>query len=168
MKIIAHVFVVVLLLVGIGQAAGGVYLVSLGGSPYYLIAGLLYLIAAVLIWCGRRVGGWLVVVAAILAVVWSLWESGPNYWLLFPRLMPAFVLAALTLLLAPSLLREANRKAWYGIGVIFALLFAIGVGLAFKPHGVAHDPAYPGLYSRSHAVVVEAPPHTEIWSTAKT
>ena len=36
-------------LVGIVLAAGGGYLVSLGGSPYYLIAGLGFLLTAILL-----------------------------------------------------------------------------------------------------------------------
>lgn len=49
----------ILALVGIGMAAPGGYLVSLGGSPYYLIAGLLIFVAAILLFLRRREGFYL-------------------------------------------------------------------------------------------------------------
>src|SRR5699024_2437176 len=104
MGILARIFAIVLGLMGIGLAAGGAYLITLAGSPYYLIAGLVYLIAAVFIWRAHRIGGLLVVLVALLTLPWALWESGLDYWALFPRLMGPLALAAIALLLSPSLL----------------------------------------------------------------
>lgn len=142
MKVLARIYLVVLGLMGLGLLGGGVYLVWLGGSIYYLIAGLTYAIAAALLWYRNGYGGLLVTAVAVFTVPWAFWEAGANYWALFPRLLVPFALAALALLLAPSLLRKAKREAWYSSGVLFVLMFAIEFGLAFMPHGVIHAPAY--------------------------
>ncbi len=67
---------------------------------------------------------------------WALWESGFDFWALFPRLMAPFALAALALAFTPSLGGRARRAAPYAGAALFAVLFAGGFGLAFVPHGV--------------------------------
>jgi glucose dehydrogenase len=49
----------VLLLIGLGLAGAGGYLITLGGSPYYALAGLVLLASGVLIWRGDARGAWL-------------------------------------------------------------------------------------------------------------
>lgn len=77
----------ILLVTGLGMAGPGLYLLTLGGSPYYLVAGVLILVSAFLVW-KRRDGGvilyWLVFLGTI---VWSLWEVGLDGWALMPRLV---------------------------------------------------------------------------------
>lgn len=141
MKVLARIYLVVLGLMGLGLLAGGAYLASLGGSIYYLITGLAYVIAAVLLWRGNGYGGLLAAAVAVFTVPWAFGEAGLNYWALFPRLLVPFALAALALLLAPSLLLKAKREVWYSGGVLFVLMFAIEFGFAFVPHGVIHAPA---------------------------
>jgi len=48
-----------LALIGIVLIAGGTRLLSLGGSSYYLIAGLLTTASGWLTWRGKRLGAWL-------------------------------------------------------------------------------------------------------------
>ncbi len=48
MKLLARLYLIVLALIGLGLAAGGAWLISLGGSIYYLAAGILYIVAAFL------------------------------------------------------------------------------------------------------------------------
>src|SRR5258708_3955898 len=77
---------IIFLLAGIPLLGGGVQLVRLGGSPYYLIAGLLLVITAILAW--RRHAGALWLYAALLVgtVLWALAEVGLDCWALMPRL----------------------------------------------------------------------------------
>ena len=44
-------------------------------SWYYPLAGLAWLVAAVLMWRGRSSGAWLVIATAILTIPWALWLS---------------------------------------------------------------------------------------------
>lgn len=66
--------------------AGG-YLATLGGSLYYIVAGILFLGAAVLLGMGKRSGAWLFGLALAISVTWALWEVGFDGWALMPRLM---------------------------------------------------------------------------------
>ncbi|MGB3071052.1 MAG: hypothetical protein WBC18_21035, partial [Ottowia sp.] len=101
MRIISRLFLLLLAVMGLGLAIGGGWLLSLGGSPYYLIAGLAWLLAAWLLWRRRRSGALVTAAVAVLTVPWALWESGADFWALFPRLMAPLAVAALALWLVP-------------------------------------------------------------------
>lgn len=137
MGVLLRVFALVLALIGLGLLAGGIWLLSLKGSPYYLLAGLAYLWAALWLWQRRSHGAWVVAAVAVLTVLWALWESGANYWALFPRLMAPLALAAVALWLAPradASMRQRRLQRWGAVG--FAAVFVLGFALAFVPHGV--------------------------------
>lgn len=55
---------------------GGGWLVGLGGSPYYLLAGLALGATASLVWRRRREGMWLYAGIVAVTIAWSLWEVG--------------------------------------------------------------------------------------------
>lgn len=64
---------------------GGAWLLALGGSVYYVVAGIVLLGVAWLLL--RRRPGALGLYALLLAAtaIWSLWEAGPDFWALAPR-----------------------------------------------------------------------------------
>ncbi|WP_284324303.1 glucose/quinate/shikimate family membrane-bound PQQ-dependent dehydrogenase [Cypionkella aquatica] len=64
---------------------GGGWLLSLGGSPYYLVAGLGFLATGILLL--RKRAEALVVYAITLAatLIWAVWEIGFDWWQLAPR-----------------------------------------------------------------------------------
>lgn len=64
----------------------GGWLLALGGSPYYLPAGLLFTLSGVLIIARRPAGFWLYLFAFVVTLIWSLWEVGLDGWKLMPRL----------------------------------------------------------------------------------
>ncbi|UYO01003.1 MAG: membrane-bound PQQ-dependent dehydrogenase, glucose/quinate/shikimate family [Devosia sp.] len=80
-------FAVVLGIMALIFVGAGGYLAALGGSLYYVVAGLLFLGAAILLGMGRRTGAWLFALALAISVVWALWEVGFDGWALMPRLM---------------------------------------------------------------------------------
>src|SRR5258708_21084542 len=100
MPLINRIFAALVVLMGLGLLLGGIYLATLGGSLYYVLAGLAYLIAGILLWRRQARGVWLLVLMAVLTIPWALWEAG--YWALFPRLLVPFALASPRLLLLPS------------------------------------------------------------------
>lgn len=146
MKFLAALFCIVLAFIGLALTGGGTVLLSLGGSPYYAIVGLAYLIAALLLWRRNTSGALIVLLIAVFTLPWALWESGLNFWALFARLMSPIALAGFALLFAPSLSPTANRKLFYGGTLLAATLFTAGFSLAFTPHGLirpsADIPAY--------------------------
>ena len=77
--VIAAIFGLILL-------AGGIYLAVLGGSWYYIIAGLFFIATAVLL--QKLKSSALFVYAALIlgTVIWGLWEVGSDFFALAPRL----------------------------------------------------------------------------------
>lgn len=141
MKFLATLFCIVLALIGLALIGGGAWLLRLGGSPYYAIIGLAYLVAALLLWRRKTAGGLIVLLVAVFTLPWALWESGLNFWALFARLMSPIALAGFALLFAPSLSPAANRKLFYGGALVTALIFVAGFGLSFVPHGIIRPSA---------------------------
>jgi len=64
---------------------GGAWLLSLGGSAYYVVTGVVLLGVSWLLY--RRNPAALVLYALVLVgtAIWALWESGPDFWALAPR-----------------------------------------------------------------------------------
>ena len=80
------------LLVGLALAIGGVWLVGLGGSAYYLIAGLGVAATGALVLLRRIEALWLYALVLIGTVAWAIGEVGLNGWSLEPRLVAPIVL----------------------------------------------------------------------------
>ncbi|MBS0454055.1 MAG: membrane-bound PQQ-dependent dehydrogenase, glucose/quinate/shikimate family [Proteobacteria bacterium] len=127
-------FGVILLLCGAALALGGAKLISLGGSWYYLPAGVGLVLAGVQ-YARRRPSGlaWLALVF-IASVAWALAEVGLDFWQLLPRLVLLAVLMMFGLLLAPRI-GFGSRGSYSGAGVLFVALLAT-LAAAFVPHGV--------------------------------
>ena len=73
-------------LVGAGLGYLGIKLLLLGGSWYYLLAGLATVIAGVQLMRRRASGAWIVGLLSLATLVWAWWEVGYNGWALVPRL----------------------------------------------------------------------------------
>ena len=93
-----RVFAVILAAIGIVLTAGGAYLLSFGGSAYYLIAGVAVLASGWLAWQRSPNAG--IVYAAMLlgSLFWALFESGLDRWGLSSRLLAPAVLGLWLLL----------------------------------------------------------------------
>jgi quinoprotein glucose dehydrogenase len=70
---------------GLGLLAAGAWLVGLGGSPYYLIAGLVMVAVAVLLWHRRIAALYVYALLVIGTVLWAIAEIGLDWWQLVPR-----------------------------------------------------------------------------------
>ena len=71
---------------------GGVWLMSLGGSWYYLIAGVLLAVVSVLYAKNRSSSLWLYGGLVLATLLWGLWEVGSDFWALAPRVDVWFLL----------------------------------------------------------------------------
>ena len=76
---------VIFALIGIALGGGGVQLVLLGGSPYYLVAGAGFLLTAILLFMKRPAALWVYAVVIIASLAWAVWEVGFDWWQLGPR-----------------------------------------------------------------------------------
>ncbi|MFC7499980.1 membrane-bound PQQ-dependent dehydrogenase, glucose/quinate/shikimate family [Enterovirga sp. GCM10030262] len=169
-------------LIGLILAAGGAWLAILGGSLYYLLAGLGLIGSGALLFRGRPTGAWLYLGIFVLTLIWALWEVGLDGWALVPRVIGPAVLAILVLLVLPLLVpaRWGWGKALAAVGAIAVLLIAGGIVTAIAGRSEAGPlppvlaaamadpavmtagadwPAYGGSYSaRRHSPLAQITP----------
>ncbi|WCT74238.1 membrane-bound PQQ-dependent dehydrogenase, glucose/quinate/shikimate family [Sphingomonas naphthae] len=126
----------VIALIGLVLAVGGAWLVGVGGSAYYLIAGLAMIVSGVLLVRQRIAGGWLYIAIFAATLVWAVWEVGGNPWALVPRVVAPLVLLVAVLLVMPLLTRAASRWRWGGGGAVAAVVVA---AIAFTALGKASE-----------------------------
>lgn len=130
----AWLFGAVFALVGLALTLGGLQLAGLGGSWYYLIAGLALIASGVLIALGKATGVWLQAVLFIVTVLWSIWEAGFDFWPMVPRLAPFVVMALVTALLAPSILGARAKTPARATAAVMVVLLLAGAWGLFQPH----------------------------------
>lgn len=106
---------IILVLTALAFICGGVKLVMLGGSGYFLISGILMLVSGYLFLRCRSSGAVLYIVTVVGTIFWALADAGLSFWPLISRLMYPGGLAILAFLLLPSLRRyENSRSEWKG------------------------------------------------------
>ena len=79
---------------GLLLVVGGAWLMSLGGSLYYLLSGVALLVVAALILKRSRSAFTLYAAFCVATVVWSLFEVGFDTWALLPRIALPIALSA--------------------------------------------------------------------------
>ncbi|MFJ3050115.1 glucose/quinate/shikimate family membrane-bound PQQ-dependent dehydrogenase [Pseudomonas nitroreducens] len=140
---------VIIALLGLALAAGGIRLVSLGGSWYFLVGGLAMALSGLLIALRKPVGAWLFAAFLIGTALWAVSDTGLVFWPLFSRLFMFSAIGVVVALVYPLLARSAGRNAGrgaYGIAAVLAVLVAIAAGNMFVAHpSVAPTGKGPGL-----------------------
>lgn len=136
-----------LVLIGVFLTVGGSYLVTLGGSLYYLITGLIVAASGVLIWRGDPRGRWLFGAMVCGTVAWSVWEVGFTGWSLVPRLVGPVILGLVLLLPAFRGVDQAKATAkpqsWGLATLAVALVMALFVGAGLRGlRTIDADPLY--------------------------
>lgn len=126
-------------LLGFAMGTGGAYLLTLGGSPYYLIAGIAMVASAVLIWRGHRRGGWLYALVCLGTLIWALAETGLNGWGLVPRLGMVLSLGLLLLIIRAA--RGDCPALRKGTIALVAVLLIAGAVSLYSARGPARDDA---------------------------
>jgi quinoprotein glucose dehydrogenase len=111
---------VVLALLGVGLLVMGGRLAMLGGSWYYLLAGVALLASAALLAKRQALGVWVLGATLLATLVWAWWEVGNNGWALVPRLAWLAVVGLVTAGFWPvarRLGRPLPRRAYFGLTV---------------------------------------------------
>jgi len=124
---------IVYALLGVILAGGGLWLVALGGSAYYLFAGLGILATGALLVAGRRSALWVYAAVLIGTLIWAVSEIGFDWWPLAAR---GDIIYPLGLwLLTPWITRNlssdasanrATRPLW-GAVIVGAVVLVIGL-----------------------------------------
>src|SRR3954451_10074819 len=133
---------VVYALLGLALAGGGAWLVALGGSPFYVIAGLGILVTGALLVAGRREALWVYAAVLIGTLAWALAEIGLDWWPLAAR---GDVISPLGLwLLVPWIPRNLGRDtAPAGWSTTLPLWAGVVAGAAVLAGGLVSD--YPPI-----------------------
>jgi quinoprotein glucose dehydrogenase len=129
-SVLKTILAVVAAIFGLGLLIGGIYLAVLGGSWYYIIAGILFIATAVLL---QKLKSSALIVYAVLVlgtVVWGLWEVGSDFFALAPRLDILGVFGLLLLIPAVTRGFDASKTAQMVLGgslliTILVMIYAI-------------------------------------------
>ena len=97
-RLLPRLLGVLLLIMGLALLAGGIKLSMLGGSLYYLLAGIGITLTGLLLLATRRAALGLYALVLFASTVWALWEVGLDWWQLVPRLALLFALGIVMLL----------------------------------------------------------------------
>lgn len=93
-------------LIGALMAWQGAQLTLLGGTPYYLCAGLLMVVSAVQLWRARASGFVAYGAALLLTLAWAVYEAGNAFWLVGSRI---WLIGLISLWLCSPVIR---RQLW--------------------------------------------------------
>ena len=137
-KIWCFILGLALLLTGLFYLIGGGKLISLGGSWYFFIAGLLTTASAIFVFRKKAFGVWLFALVFVGTLVWAWFDAGWDFWALFSRLMfPAGVFTALLFTL-PAIRRYQAQSSLVVPAYTGATVVVIGMLIAFyqmfQPH----------------------------------
>jgi len=137
-RLLPRLLGVLLLIMGLALLAGGIKLSLLGGSLYYLLAGIGITLTGLLLLATRRAALGLYALVLFASTVWALWEVGLDWWQLVPRLALLFALGIVMLLpwFRRPLLR--GQSAPLGTGALSVAVVLAGAA------AVASQSTHPG------------------------
>jgi quinoprotein glucose dehydrogenase len=99
-----------LVVLGLLIGAGGVWLITLGGSWYYLPAGIALLVSGVLLLRRHVAGIWLYALTWLATLIWAYWEVGMDGWGLMPRTLAPTIILVFVLLTLPFFGNGGRRR----------------------------------------------------------
>jgi len=134
-RVIATLTALFAVLTGLYLLIGGIWLVAIGGSWYYPIAGVVMLVTAWLLWQRKALALWIYAALLLCTAVWSVWEVGFDFWALTPRLDVLFFFGVWLLL--PFVYRHLILPSAGAAPALGAVLAITVVGLAWA---VFNDP----------------------------
>lgn len=104
---------------------GGAWLLSLGGSTYYIVTGVVLLGVTWLLYQRDPKAFVLYALVLVGTAIWALWESGPDFWALAPRSGVLVIFGVWLLLLMSRHLEGAKRVGMTSL--VGALVIWVGV-----------------------------------------
>ncbi|MGQ1397661.1 membrane-bound PQQ-dependent dehydrogenase, glucose/quinate/shikimate family [Acinetobacter baumannii] len=130
---------ILLLIFGAALGGGGIYLITLGGSWFYLFAAILMFITGIGFIKRRSYALWIALALLIISSLWALYEVGSDFWQLVPRVITFIVIALVASLFAPLLMNKAGKqslstKPAMGLSAVLFIAFLSFIGGMFKIH----------------------------------
>jgi len=128
----------VLALAGLFFAVAGGKLVMLGGSWYFLLAGIAIVIAGALVILRKPAGALLFGLVTIATIIWAVWDAGLDFWPLISRLLAFGVGATVIALSFPLLRKAAGKTPAYLPSFLVAAILAVASVAGFAGMMVPH------------------------------
>lgn len=122
------VYLALLAVFGVALTYAGAKLLMLGGSAYYVLAGLGVLISALLLLAKKGSGFWVFALTSIATLIWAVYESGFNGWAYIPRVgwLAGFSLVMLCFWSTVKAKISLPRSAWLLVnGVLPVVMIAL-------------------------------------------
>ena len=123
----------VLVILGLIIAAGGIWLMALGGSWYYVIAGLGLTGSGILMLRQRVESVWVYLAIWLVTLIWAYAEVGLNGWAMVPRVVAPTIILFFVLSCIPALPIESPRRSRQryvtvaGVGLFILLGGSLGL-----------------------------------------
>ena len=117
------------ILFGLPMVIGGMRLILLGGSWYYLPAGIAFIVSGWQLIKRKRLGATIYAALFITTILWSLVEVGLNGWALVPRIFGLSILLLLIVAALPVLLpaRSMHRFRVLGLSSFATVVIVLGM-----------------------------------------
>ena len=141
------ILAVLILILGIALAVGGIWLITLGGSWGYVILAIPMLISAILLLLRRRAGLVAYAVVIVFSLAWALWEVGFDWWAMAPR-EGLIVLLGIIMLLPPVVRGLESKHSTAGrysiestalIGIMLVGVVIAVISFISEPHEIDGD-----------------------------
>lgn len=145
----------VLIVFGLPLAAGGIWLITLGGSWYYLPAGIGLVLTAWFLFRRDQNAFWVYLLTYVGTVIWALWEVGMDPWAQVPRLVAPTVVLVLVMTTLPYLRKSVDRTAAFAATAV--LMGTTAIGLATR----TFDPVYAQAIDEPQAQREQSAPPVE-------
>ena len=100
---------ILFVVMGLALLAGGGWLLGLGGSGYFVLAGAGFALAGLWLYQDRGAALWLYALVLIASLGWTIWDTGMDFWQLLTR-CGLLALVGIWLILLPYLGRR--RPVW--------------------------------------------------------
>lgn len=115
----------------------GIWLATLGGSIYYLLAGIVLAVITVL-WIKDKISAlWLYSIGLLVTLIWSLWEVGTDFWALAPRVDIWFLLGVWLLFPFTNRMLAQHSSIKAAKGSLSVVMLAV---LAVLGYSIFNDP----------------------------
>ena len=149
-------FILGTLMIGLGLvlAAGGSWLIFLGGSIYYFCAGCGLVWAGYRLIQGRSDGAWLYLFIFASTLLWAWWEVGFRGWALLPRVAGPLLLLLLVIPIGLGLPAFRHRKTFCAISACLLL----GAGCGFVIDSIFDRSTAVGGFPPPAAIVMDPSP----------
>ncbi|UJF18734.1 glucose/quinate/shikimate family membrane-bound PQQ-dependent dehydrogenase [Vibrio sp. SS-MA-C1-2] len=128
------------IIAGLYLAGGGIWLLTIGGSPFYLLVGAVFLFIAIRIAKAPSKALLVYAIAMFVTIAWSVWESGFDFWALAPRL-DILCFFGIWLLLIRKKLSASSQSQKLALASVVTTFVVMGVAIFNDPQEIQgeHD-----------------------------